>query len=179
MPGLLASKPSTPVAKDDAKPHNMFKSKGTIGSFRNNLDIKTLLPEDLYSDIFDPIPDNLDVRTLISLPQGNGRHYLNNAAFGRAYDDVLTLSGKLRTFAETHPDVFYDQACLSLIEHTYQVLETFFGTDKMVLVPNCTMGLRSVMERLVKDGRHRVLAQLSPIYGATQKLLEYYRSASN
>ena len=177
MPGLILSEPMTPgKSVDNQVEKKMVKTKkGTIGSFRNNLDIKTLLPPDLHSDIFDPIPDNLDVGSLITIPESHGRHYLNNAAFGRAYDDVLSLSNKLRNFAETNPDTFYDQACLPLVDYTYQVLENFFGTDQMVLVPNCTLGLRSVMERLVKSGDHRVMAQLSPIYGATQKLMEYYR----
>ena len=57
--------------------------KSTIGSFRNNADLKTLLPHDIFSSLFDPIPDNLDVRKLITIPNSNGKHYLNNAAFGR------------------------------------------------------------------------------------------------
>ena len=62
----------------------------TIGSFRDNVDIKSLLPSDLYSLIFDPIPDNWDLTDLIKtgIKTNQGRHYLNNAAFGRAYDEV-------------------------------------------------------------------------------------------
>ena len=108
---------------------NKKLEKRSIGSFRSNGDLKTLLPEDIFSSLFDPIPDNLDVRKLITIPNSNGKHYLNNAAFGRAYDDVLTLSSKLRLFAETNPDTFYDQACLPLIDNTYDVLEDFFDTD--------------------------------------------------
>ena len=51
------------------------------------------------------------------------KHFLNNAAFGRAYDSVLELSFKLRRFAETSPDIFYDQACLPLVDYTYSVLQ--------------------------------------------------------
>ena len=60
-------------------------------------------------------------RSLITIPESNGKHLLNNAAFGRAYKDVLSLSSKLRHFAETNPDTFYDQACLPLVDHTYEV----------------------------------------------------------
>ena len=133
--------------------HKKLKSN-TIGSFRSNGDLKTLLPEDIFDSLFDPIPDNLDVRKLITIPNRNEKHYLNNAAFGRAYDDVLNLSSKLRLFAETNPDTFYDQACLHLIDNTYDVLEDFFDTDKIVLVPNCSFGLRSIMERLVREKHH-------------------------
>ena len=51
---------------------------------------------------------------------------------------MLKLNSRLREFSETHPDIFYDQACLPLINYTYQVLEEFFQTDQLVLVPNCT-----------------------------------------
>ena len=63
----------------------------TIGSFRDNVDIKSLLPSDLYSLIFDPIPKNWNLSDLISIKTNQGRHYLNNAAFGRAYDEVKIL----------------------------------------------------------------------------------------
>ena len=74
--------------EDDKKP--------TIGSFRDNVDIKSLLPSDLYSSIFDPIPDNWNLTDLITIKTNQGRHYLNNAAFGRAYDEVsIILISKL------------------------------------------------------------------------------------
>ena len=60
----------------------------TIGSFRDNVDIKSLLPSDLYSAIFDPIPDDWKLSDLITIKKNQGKHYLNNAAFGRAYDEV-------------------------------------------------------------------------------------------
>ena len=36
--------------------------KGAIGSFRSSQDVKSLLPSDIHSDIFDPIPENIDIR---------------------------------------------------------------------------------------------------------------------
>jgi len=155
------------------------ESRQKFGSFRSNGDIKSLIPKDLYSAIFDEIPDNLDVKNLITVEQGLERHYLNNAAFGRAYDDVLDLSFKLKRFAETNPDIFYDQTCLPLISHTYDVLEDFFGTEKLVLVPNCTFGIKTVIEHLVREKNHKILAQLTPVYGATQKLMDYYKSTGD
>jgi len=177
MPGLTV--PNHQNSNLDNSIGCKMGKKGAIGSFRSSQDVKSLLPSDIHSDIFDPIPENIDIRSLITIPESNGKHLLNNAAFGRAYKDVLSLSSKLRHFAETNPDTFYDQACLPLVDHTYEVLEDFFGTDKIVLVPNCTIGLRSVMERLIQEKKHRVIAQLSPLYGATQKLLEYYKSTGD
>eukprot|EP00090_Calanus_glacialis_P047225 TRINITY_DN9685_c0_g1_i1.p1 TRINITY_DN9685_c0_g1~~TRINITY_DN9685_c0_g1_i1.p1 ORF type:complete len:1465 (-),score=349.19 TRINITY_DN9685_c0_g1_i1:88-4482(-) len=155
------------------------ESRQKLGSFRNCEDIKSLIPRDLYSAIFDDVPDDLDVNNLIAVDEGHDKHYLNNAAFGRAYEDVLDLSFKLKRFAETHPDIFYDQACLPLINHTYEVLEDFFATENVVLVPNCTFGLKSVIEHLVREKGHKNLAQLTPVYGATQKLMDYYRSTGD
>ena len=90
---------------------------------------------------------------------------------------MLKLNSRLREFSETHPDIFYDQACLPLINYTYLVLEEFFQTDRMVLVPNCTFGLKAVLDQLVKEKKHQVVGTLAPLYGATQKLLECYRAA--
>ena len=86
MPALTISSPGTfPVQEIDSKEE---ERKPTIGSFRDNVDIKSLLPSDLYSSIFDPIPDNWNLTDLITIKKNEGRHYLNNAAFGRAYDEV-------------------------------------------------------------------------------------------
>jgi hypothetical protein len=75
--------------------------------------------------------------------------------------------------------VFYDQACLPLINNTYKVLEDFLGTKQIVLVPNCTFGIRSVVEHLTHEKGHRTMAILRPLYGATQKLLEAYRTSGS
>jgi len=179
MPALtIPSQPSVAFTPLQKAPYRK-NSRQKFGSFRSNGDIKSLIPKDLYSAIFDEIPDNLDVKSLITVDGGDERHYLNNAAFGRAYDDVLDLSFKLKRFAETNPDIFYDQTCLPLINYTYDILEDFFGTEKLVLVPNCTFGLKTVIEHLVREKRHKVLAQLTPVYGATQKLMDFYKSTGD
>jgi len=169
MPGLTLSNPD-----------NSTKKTKTFGSFRNTSNLKSILPEDLFSAVFGDIPDNLDIAKLVTFDGGKGqRHFLNHAAFGKPYGQVLDLSLKLRQFAESNPDVFYDQACLPLVENTYKVLEEFLGTDKLVLVPNCTTGMKCVLDHLTKEGGHRSVAQLSPLYGATQKLLEFYRTGGD
>jgi hypothetical protein len=78
---------------------------------------------------------------------------LNHAAFGRPYDQVLQLSLALRAESEIRADVFYDQVLHSLINgYTYPALTDFFGTENVVLVPNCTFGMKAVVEKLRKDG---------------------------
>ena len=167
MPGLLE-----PIRNGGGEVQQKNKTV-SIGSFRNSNNLKKILPNDIYTSLFDPVPDNLDIKKLITVPDNKSSHFLNNAAFGRAYDDVRTLGDRLRQFAESNPDTFYDQACLPMINHTYEVLEEFFKTDKIVMTPNCTFGMKAVLERVIADG-HKIVAQLAPIYGATQKLLGIY-----
>ena len=118
----------------------------------------------------------MEIDKLVTLDNKEKKQYLNHAAFGRPYDSVLDLSMKLRRFAETNSDVFYDQACLSLINNTYKVLEDFLGTEQIVLVPNCTLGIRAILQHLTKEKEHRAVALLQPLYGSTQKLVESYRA---
>lgn len=101
------------------------------------------------------------------------RAYLNNAAFGKAYNECYILSSKLHEFSESDPDVYYDQALLPLIENSYEIASDFFKTKNLVLTPNCTIGLKAVVDTLVKTKKHHSFAYLSPLYGATQKLLAH------
>lgn len=150
MPSLtINGSVPTPISCS-RKNHHSSGGRKPIGSFRSVADVKTLLPEKLYKAIFDEIPDGLDIKTLISVDSNQKNQYLNNAAFGRAYDSVIDLSIDLRRFAEQSPDVFYDQACMPLIDNTYRVLEDFLGTKQVVLVPNCTFGLQSVVQHLTR-----------------------------
>ena len=145
-----------------------------IGSFRNDPDIQKNLPKNIHDALFNEIPDNLDVAKLITLK--TNKVSLNNGAFGHAYDDVIKLSFMLREFGEFNPEVFYDQVCLPLINHTYEVAERFFGTENVLLVPNCTTGMRCIAEKLVRELNHTSVACLQPIYGATAKLLQYFET---
>ena len=150
VPLLDAEKSVMTVVPSPRRAHHSSGSRKTIGSFRDVADVKSILPDSIYSALYDDIPDGLDIKTLITLDPGQQRQYLNHAAFGRAYDSVVDLSFNLRRFAESQPDVFYDQACLPLINNTYKVLEDFLGTKQVVLVPNCTFGIHSVVEHLVR-----------------------------
>ena len=118
---------------------------------------------------------------------------LNHGAFGKAYDDCMKLSIELRVFAEQNPDLFYDQLLMPLLKHSYNVCSDFFGLktpSNCVLVPNCTMGMKAVMDKLLLrktsttchgQKMQQLIGQdvvnvgyVSPIYGATKNLLKSY-----
>ena len=48
-------------------------SNQTIGSFRNDVDVQKHLPRELYNAIFDDIPNNLEAKRLITVPQNKVR----------------------------------------------------------------------------------------------------------
>ena len=124
--------------------------------------------------------------------------HFNNGAFGRAYDASLKLSIQLRLFAEQNPDLFYDQLLMPLLKHSYSVCSDFFGledNEKCLLVPNCTMGMKAIMDKLLmtkpgqkpfegskmkqlQDNQDQMInvGYLSPIYGATKNLLKSYQT---
>jgi len=56
------------------------------------------------------------------------------------------------------------------------VASEFFETRNIVLVPNCSIGMKSILETLVKHNKSLTVAYLSPIYGATQKLLQCFKN---
>ena len=72
--------------------------------------------------------------------------YLNNGAFGKSYKDCYDLSLKLYEFQETHPDIFYDECLIPLLENSLNEAEKFFGTSNIVLIPNSTAGLKSILD---------------------------------
>jgi ABC-type phosphate/phosphonate transport system substrate-binding protein len=85
-------------------------STNQIGSFRLGVDMKKLLPSKLYSDIFDDADITSNDASTIRVDRGEtSAAFLNNGAFGRAYDRVQSVAIQLRQFAESNPDVFYDQ----------------------------------------------------------------------
>ena len=144
-----------------------------IGSFRCSDDLQRILPNDLQEALFGDIIDTKDVSNLISLQ--DDKVFLNNAAFGRAYDEVCRLGKMLRDYAERVPDVFYDQVCLPLLQYSYSVLEDFFNSRNVLMVPNCSFGMKCVAEHLFQKQTNLSIAFLSPLYGATRKLLQYYQ----
>lgn len=66
------------------------------------------------------------------------------------------------------------QVCLGLVQHSYDVAEDFFKTKEIVLVPNCSMGMKCVLEALVKKNQSMTAAYLGPIYSSTKNLLQCF-----
>ena len=80
-----------------------------IGSFRIGAELKRVLPAKLYDDIFNGDVSQNDAAK-ISVDRGmTSSAFLNNGAFGRAYDAVQNVANELRRFAESNTDIFYDQ----------------------------------------------------------------------
>ena len=59
---------------------------------------------------------------------------------------------------------------IPLLENSLYEAENFFGTKNVVLIPNATCGLKSILDTLKTKNSN--FAYLSPLYGATQKLLK-------
>mmetsp|Transcript_8532 Transcript_8532/g.20638 ORF Transcript_8532/g.20638 Transcript_8532/m.20638 type:complete len:1930 (-) Transcript_8532:626-6415(-) len=113
---------------------------------------------------------------------------LNVGAFGRAYADCEEFGEHLRRFASLNPDVFYDQALMPLLQRSYAIADRFFGcscggggassTAQVAFVPNCSHGMKAVLDTLVLDGKHTEIAYLDPLYPATAALLQYLEKMS-
>lgn len=152
-----------------------------IGSFRNKCNYQDLLPDKIRNLLFQHetsyeignlhiISEQHDNRTISDL---------NPAAFGRCYKDCFSLQQELIQFSETNPDVFYDEILLNLLNFSYQTCEEFFKTDKVVLQPNTTLAVKSVVDAIVNshlDNNTKKLkfAVVNPIYDPTKILLKKY-----
>jgi hypothetical protein len=62
------------------------------------------------------------------------------------------------------------------MRHSTSLASRFFESRHVVLVPNCSIGIKSVLERLVAADARPTAAYLSPVYGATQKLLQCFKN---
>ena len=154
------------------------------------------LGKEIFDALFLEDDNDLEIADLITNREKDCPvAYLNNGAFGRAYDASLKLSIQLRLFAEENPDLFYDQLLMPLLKHSYSICSDFFGLandENCLLVPNCTMGMKAVMDKLLipkpgqifkgtktkqlqNQGKMINVGYLSPIYGATQNLLKSYQ----
>lgn len=170
-----------------------------IGSFRNSI---TLTDEDwkllfagtnLHSKIFDSSnlsPKLCDPGLLYTaLPTSE----LNAGAFGRSYKICNELQKDLKDFAEQQPDVFYDQVLLNLMEWSKQIVDEFFccgGQEdassplsgplaELVFLPNASIGMKCVLETLIRKGGHREIGALAPLYGATRNCLDFLMNDSD
>jgi len=54
---------------------------------------------------------------------------------------------------------------IPLLKNSLNEAEKFFGTQNVVLIPNSSAGLKSILDTLKKENEN--FAYLSPLYGAT------------
>jgi hypothetical protein len=54
---------------------------------------------------------------------------------------------------------------IPLLDNSLNEAEKFFGTQNVVLIPNASAGLKSILDSLKKENSK--FAYLSPLYGAT------------
>lgn len=66
-----------------------------IGSFRDSGDLKKILPEDLFAEIFDDEIARDPNASKISVDITESISFLNNGAFGRPYDKVFRILIKI------------------------------------------------------------------------------------
>ena len=127
---------------------------------------------------------------------------MNHAAFGATFKKCLLLSQRLHSLSEEDPSDFWDRFCLPLVRRSVQAASELMdcshtpekgeeGIDAgrgggVLLMPNATTSLRSILETLVRcphslpsrvrseERRHVRIGVLEPIYGATRKMINDY-----
>lgn len=142
---------------------DMTKPSQPFGSFREK---DAMLP-DLPASISALRSTDIDWKRYAL--QKDASH-LNHGAFGAVPIDFLELESALRSLVESNPSHFYDKMCIPLLRETLQEASSFFG-GTVLLHPNCTVALKSVLSLLYKEQPGAVVGVLEPIYGATRKLV--------
>eukprot|EP01062_Namystynia_karyoxenos_P015652 TRINITY_DN1568_c0_g1_i1.p1 TRINITY_DN1568_c0_g1~~TRINITY_DN1568_c0_g1_i1.p1 ORF type:complete len:1371 (+),score=475.37 TRINITY_DN1568_c0_g1_i1:150-4262(+) len=155
-----------------------MSSAATIGSFRDaggndDHELQGLLPKRLrYMLSEESVPASADWRP--SFPFEPTRHYLNHGAFGAPFKEISELADAIRSYQEKDPGLYFDRVCLPLVRRSYAKAREVFQSDCIALVPNCTMGMRGVMEALLERTKgSAAVAYLPPLYGASQKLVQW------
>ena len=131
-----------------------------IGSFRDVERTLTTLPDDI-AKLRDA---DIDWNRFTLDPTVS---HLNHAAFGGVPQEYVDLENALRLRANRNPSLFYDTLCIPLIRESIAEAEDFFN-GPVILQPNCTSALKNIIAILGNCS----VACLSPIYGATLKLLQ-------
>lgn len=137
----------------------------SIGSFR---DVGGILSEkELPSDIASLRQVETEMETAYPL-QSDVAH-LNHGAFGAVTESMLQLESALRRRAHNNPSHFYDHICLPLVRESIQEATHFFN-GRIILQPNCTISLKAILQTFDSS---TTVARLTPIYGATSKLISH------
>lgn len=143
-----------------------------LGSFRDALDFKDLLPDDVKRLLFND--DVIEDINQLSFDLNPSFAHLNHGSFGAAFRICTELSTSLRTIAEEDPAVFYDKLICPLLRYSLSVISRVLKSSNVVLIPNLTIGLKNLLECLLQNSQKQNIAVLEPIYGATRKLLKEF-----
>ena len=95
--------------------------------------------------------------------------HLNHGAFGAVTESTIQLESALRRRAHSNPSHFYDHICLPLVRESIQEASDFFQ-GPVILQPNCTIAMKAILQTFASSA---TVARLTPIYGATSKLVSH------
>lgn len=164
----------------------------SIGSFHSHtprqllLDFSLRLPKPLqvsskHEDILETAKTTqfgADFRKFFCLD--DSKVFLNHGAFGAPLKHAQEESNNWRLYAERQPVRFIDRELFSHWIQSLEALSFFLHTDplQMVLVPNVTFGLWSVLQSLVHMHPLNAISivYFNFTYGGTKKMLLHLKS---
>ena len=136
----------------------------SIGSFRDGGDLLNDLPHEIANlRVTEEDMNNIQYQLQSDIA------HLNHGAFGAVSKSMIELEMSIRGLIHSNPSHFYDHLCLPLMRESIHEATMFFNGN-VILQPNCTIALKSIVELFDKTS---VVARLTPIYGATTKLLSH------
>jgi selenocysteine lyase/cysteine desulfurase len=97
---------------------------------------------------------------------------INHGSFGCSPLPVLSHQNHLQTLASARPDTFIVRDIPKLIDESRTAIAPFLGVDvdEIVLIPNATTGINTVLRNL-KWEEGDVVVYFSTIYGACEKTI--------
>lgn len=102
-----------------------------------------------------------------------GYHPLNHGSFGTFPKSVLEYQRQLQAASEARPDTWIRYTYLDLLRESRTAIASLLGAQasEVVLVPNATTGMNTVLQNLVFE-EGDVILTFSTIYGACNKTVE-------
>ncbi|KAG6972972.1 hypothetical protein JG688_00003733 [Phytophthora aleatoria] len=101
--------------------------------------------------------------------------YLNHGAFGAPIKVAVEAAAHWRALADAQPLNFNDRELFPLVVRAIKSLAGFIGVSnpkKLVLLPNATAGLHSVLASVLRGEEKKTVVLFSTRYGAVRKMLQ-------
>ncbi|KAF1780042.1 Kelch-type beta propeller [Phytophthora cactorum] len=101
--------------------------------------------------------------------------YLNHGAFGAPTKVAIEAAAHWRALADAQPLNFNDRELFPLVVRVIKSLAGFIGVSnpkKLVLLPNATAGLHSVLASVLRGEDKKMVVLFSTRYGAVRKMLQ-------